>query len=64
MRERHEDLAYDVQAKNLGGTLERALREALDDDTFRKVKRMSYSSNAAKGVSINLVCHTTYEISK
>lgn len=52
VKERHEDLAYDVQAKNLGGTLERALREALDDDTFRKVKRMSYSSNAAKGVSI------------
>lgn len=51
VRERQEDLAYDVQAKNLGGTLERALREALDDDTFRKVKRMSYSSNAAKGVS-------------
>uniref|UniRef100_A0A336M6G2 CSON010833 protein n=1 Tax=Culicoides sonorensis TaxID=179676 RepID=A0A336M6G2_CULSO len=50
VRERGEDLAYDVQAKNLGGTLERALREALDDDTFRKVKRMSYSSNAAKGI--------------
>lgn len=50
VKERQEDLAYDVQAKNLGGTLERALREALDDDTFRKVKRMSYSSNAAKGI--------------
>lgn len=34
----------------MGGTLEKALREALDDETFKKVKRMSYSSNAAKGV--------------
>lgn len=47
---RQEDLAYDLQARNLGGTLEKALREALDDDTFKKVKRMSYSANAAKGV--------------
>lgn len=45
-----EDLAYDIQARNLGGTLEKALREALDDATFKKVKRMSYSANAAKGV--------------
>ncbi|XP_059618202.1 uncharacterized protein LOC132262798 isoform X2 [Phlebotomus argentipes] len=33
--------------KKLGTVLERALKEAVDDDTFRKVKRMSYSSNAA-----------------
>lgn len=45
-----EELAYDLQARNLGGTLEKALREALDDETFKRVKRMSYSANAAKGV--------------
>lgn len=45
-----EELAYDLQARNLGGTLEKALREALDDETFKKVRRMSYSSNAAKTI--------------
>lgn len=37
--------------KKLGTVLERALKEAVDDDTFRKVKRMSYSSNAADEVT-------------
>lgn len=38
--------------KNLGTALQQALKEAVDDETFRKVKRMSYSSNAADEVSI------------
>lgn len=40
--------------ENLGTALEQALKEATDDETFRKVKRMSYSSNAAEEVSIYL----------
>lgn len=38
--------------KNLETALEQALKEAVDDKTFRKVKRMSYSSNAADEVRI------------
>lgn len=38
--------------ENLGTALEQALKEAVDDETFRKVKRMSYSSNAAEEVSL------------
>lgn len=38
--------------ENLGTALQQALKEAVDDETFRKVKRMSYSSNAADEVSI------------
>lgn len=37
--------------QNLGTALEQALKEAVDDKTFQKVKRMSYSSNAADEVS-------------
>lgn len=37
--------------ENLGTALEQALKEATDDETFRKVKRMSYSSSAAEEVS-------------
>lgn len=36
--------------KNLESALERAIQEATDDTTFRKVKRMSYSGNAADEV--------------
>uniref|UniRef100_A0A1B0ESY2 Uncharacterized protein n=2 Tax=Lutzomyia longipalpis TaxID=7200 RepID=A0A1B0ESY2_LUTLO len=42
----YEEMAEPTN-KKLGTVLERALKEAVDDDTFRKVKRMSYSSNAA-----------------
>lgn len=38
--------------KNLGPALEQALKEAVDNETFRKVKRMSYSGNAADEVSV------------
>lgn len=37
--------------EHLGTALEQALKEATDDETFQKVKRMSYSSSAAEGVS-------------
>lgn len=37
--------------ENIGTALEQALKEATDDETFRKVKRMSYSSSAAEEVS-------------
>lgn len=37
--------------KNMGPALEQALKEAVDNETFRKVKRMSYSGHAADEVS-------------
>lgn len=40
----------DPKNKNLESALEMALKEAVDDETFRKVKRMSYSNNAAEEV--------------
>lgn len=40
----------DPKNKNLESALEMALKEAVDDETFRKVKRMSYSNNAADEV--------------
>lgn len=42
----------DPKNSNLGTVLEEAIKEATDDETFRKVKRMSYSANAAEEVSI------------
>jgi hypothetical protein len=36
--------------KNLESTLEQALKEAVDDATLRKIKRISYSANAATEV--------------
>jgi hypothetical protein len=48
---RYEDLGNDPKSKNLGMALEQALKQAMNDETFRKVKRMSYSSNAASSVS-------------
>lgn len=41
----------------LDTALEQALKEAEDDVTFRKVKRMSYSSNAAGEVKHITVLH-------
>lgn len=35
-----------------------ALKEAVDDETFRKVKRMSYSNNAAEEVSHAMILFT------
>ena len=46
---RYENLNEGVN-KNLGAALDKAFREAADDETFRKVKRMSYSGNAAEEV--------------
>uniref|UniRef100_A0A182K7W6 Uncharacterized protein n=1 Tax=Anopheles christyi TaxID=43041 RepID=A0A182K7W6_9DIPT len=43
----YAELENDPKARNLENALEQALKEAVDDDTYRKVKRMSYSSNAA-----------------
>lgn len=40
----------DPKNKNLESALEMALKEAVDDETFRKIKRMSYSNNAAEEV--------------
>lgn len=42
----------DPKNRNLESTLEQALKEATEDETFRKVKRMSYSNHAADEVSI------------
>lgn len=38
----------------MDSALERALAQAESDVTFKKVKRMSYSSNAAGEVSVQL----------
>ncbi|XP_058058489.1 uncharacterized protein LOC131209435 [Anopheles bellator] len=45
------------KARNLENALEQALKEAVDDDTYRKVKRMSYSSNAAGEIAERLFGH-------
>ncbi|XP_052866240.1 uncharacterized protein LOC128272465 [Anopheles cruzii] len=45
------------KARNLENALEQALKEAVDDDTYRKVKRMSYSSNAAGEIADRLFGH-------
>uniref|UniRef100_A0A182MF59 Uncharacterized protein n=1 Tax=Anopheles culicifacies TaxID=139723 RepID=A0A182MF59_9DIPT len=47
----------DPKARNLENALEQALKEAVDDDTYRKVKRMSYSSNAAGEIAERLFGH-------
>lgn len=39
------------RSPEMDSVLEQALKEAEDDVTFKKVKRMSYSSNAAGEVS-------------
>lgn len=38
-----------------GTALEQAIKEAVDDETFRKVKRMSYSGGSAGEVSVCFV---------
>lgn len=38
-----------------------ALKEAVDDETFRKVKRMSYSNNAAEEVSHAKILFTFFD---
>lgn len=49
---RYDDLLPRSRA-NLENSLEQALKEAADDATLRKIKRISYSANAATEV-INL----------
>lgn len=44
-------LEDDQKNGELETALEQAIKEAADDETFRKVKRMSYSGNAAEAVS-------------
>lgn len=46
---RYQDLLPE-RSKNLESTLEQALKEAVDDATLRKIKRISYSANAATEV--------------
>ncbi|XP_062546543.1 uncharacterized protein LOC134212573 [Armigeres subalbatus] len=42
------------KARGLETALGQALKEAVDDDTYRKVKRMSYSGNAASEIAERL----------
>uniref|UniRef100_A0A182REY6 DUF389 domain-containing protein n=1 Tax=Anopheles funestus TaxID=62324 RepID=A0A182REY6_ANOFN len=53
----YAELENDPKARNLENALEQALKEAVDDDTYRKVKRMSYSSNAAGEIAERLFGH-------
>lgn len=46
---RYEDLLPNT--KNLESTLEQALKEASEDAILKKLKRISYSANAASEVS-------------
>ena len=49
---RYEDLLPSLpKSKNLESSLEQALKEAVDDATLRKIKRISYSANAATELS-------------
>ncbi|XP_039436715.1 uncharacterized protein LOC120418405 [Culex pipiens pallens] len=50
----YAELENDPKARNLETALEQALKEAVDDDTYRTVKRMSYSSNAASEIAERL----------
>ncbi|XP_058815997.1 uncharacterized protein LOC131679306 [Topomyia yanbarensis] len=50
----YAELENDPKAHGLETALEQALKEAVDDDTYRKVKRMSYSSNAASEIAERL----------
>lgn len=54
---RYEDLKFTPKARNLEGSLEQALKEAVDDATLRKIKRVSYSANAATEVMNLLICN-------
>ncbi|XP_055549233.1 uncharacterized protein LOC129732404 [Wyeomyia smithii] len=50
----YAELEKDPKARSLETALEQALKEAVDDDTYRKVKRMSYSGNAANEIAERL----------
>lgn len=45
---RYQDLL--PSSRNLESTLEQALKQAAEDETFKKIKRISYSANAASEV--------------
>lgn len=45
---RYEDLL--PNSRNLESTLEQALKEASEDATLKKIKRISYSANAVSEV--------------
>ncbi|XP_055634798.1 uncharacterized protein LOC129774822 [Toxorhynchites rutilus septentrionalis] len=51
----YTELENDPKSRNLETALEQALKEAVDDDTYRTVKRMSYSSNAASEIAQRLL---------
>lgn len=44
----------EAKSKNLETVLEEAIKEATNDETYRKVKRMSYSGHATDEVSCAL----------
>lgn len=48
------NLLNDAKSKNLETVLEEAIKEATNDETYRKVKRMSYSGNTTDEVSIGV----------
>lgn len=54
---RYENLIKDeARNKHLESALQQALKEAADDQTFRKVKRLSYSANDTDEVSALMMC--------
>lgn len=50
----------DTKGKKLESVLEQALKEAAEDETFRKVKRMSYSGGATDDVSLTYIVNTIF----
>lgn len=44
-------MLHDAKGKSLESALGQALKEAVNDETYQMVKRMSYSGNAAGEVS-------------
>lgn len=53
----YEDLM--AKSKTLGSSLEQALREATDDATLKRIKRVSYSVNAAPEVDDDMLPHSS-----
>lgn len=54
---RYENLIKnEARNKHLESALQQALKEAADDQTFRKVKRLSYSANDTDEVSALMMC--------
>lgn len=45
-----ENLKQSTDDEELKDKLETAVNQAIDDDTYRKVKRMSYQSHSAEEV--------------